>query len=129
MDHKTQKMPSRLLCLCLVAVMLLAMVPANVLQAEAVSAEQKVYFNPTSDWKKDGAWFAAYFFNNSNNIVNVFFAKLRALCFNHNADNGFGARFSNKNSALIAQFLFCIFINNCHFKIIMRTKSFKKLYK
>ncbi len=61
MEHKTQKMPSRLLCLCLVAIMLLAMVPANLLQAEAVSAGERIYFEIPSWWEDNGAWTAAYF--------------------------------------------------------------------
>ena len=57
----------RLLCFCLVAIMLFALIPANALQAEAISAGEKLYFIPSSGWKADGAWFAAYFFNDSTN--------------------------------------------------------------
>ena len=65
MDHKTQKMPSRLLCLCLVAVMLLAMVPVITPTAEAVSAGQKLYLEP--GWfASDGAAIWAYFFGSGN---------------------------------------------------------------
>ena len=51
--------------------MLLAMVPANVLQAEAVSAGQKIYFQGPSWWGDANAWTAAYFFGNGTEWVTM----------------------------------------------------------
>ena len=57
----------RLLCLCLAMCMLVGMLPATV-QAATPS---KLYLKPNSNWTKDGARFAAYFFGNGEKWVSM----------------------------------------------------------
>ena len=61
------KLMSRLLSLALCICMVLALLPAIPLVANAANATagSKIYLKPNSNWKSGSAWFAAYFFNNS----------------------------------------------------------------
>ena len=53
---------TRIFCLILVAVLVLGVVATGVIAMAA--APTTLYFKPSSNWKSDGARFAAYFFGN-----------------------------------------------------------------
>ena len=57
----------RIMSFCLVLVLLAALVPASALRVNALNAGDVLYLKPNSNWTQSNAWFAAYFFNNSNN--------------------------------------------------------------
>ena len=61
---------SRLLSLALCLCMVLAMLPALPLTANAASTS-KIYLVPNSNWTQSNAWFAAYFFNNGEKWVKM----------------------------------------------------------
>lgn len=56
----------RMLCLCMALCMLVGMLPATAL---AASTPSKLYLQPSNNWLKDGARFAAYFFGSGSKWV------------------------------------------------------------
>lgn len=69
---KTNAIVKRLLSVLLALALVLGMVPAmNAEKAEAASAGEVLYLNTggSSLWYQGGAWFTAYFFNASDNVM------------------------------------------------------------
>ena len=64
------KTMNRLLSLVLCLCMVLALMPAIPLTADAATAT-KIYLKPNSEWKQAGARFAAYFFGNGEKWVSM----------------------------------------------------------
>ena len=61
----------RVICAVLVAIMVIGMIPLAAPKAAAMTVDGKLYFEPNSDWKTDGARFAAYFFGNGEKWVDM----------------------------------------------------------
>ena len=73
----------RVLCVCMVLCMLVGMLPATV----SAATPSKLYLMPNSNWTKDGARFAAYFFGNGYTWVSG--VKLSNGMYEFNVPSGY----------------------------------------